>query len=119
MVKVPDINDKNQLAAGSSPHEGADGLEAAVTSVGNDNEPDVTDAEPETFMHWYSLAFSTYDPRNGPMQVNIYMGYDEMKLTARRLATAASHAFPNVNPASCVMLDASYLGFMTKAEFEA
>lgn len=84
----------------------------------NDNLPDVADLPPEAFFHWYNFAF-IYGGPNGSRQVNVHWGFDEMKITERRIANVIHHVAPDVDPRGVVLLAVSYLGFMTRDEFNA
>ena len=85
----------------------------------NDNLPDVADLPPEDFFHWYNLTFTWGSPNGGTNTANIYIGYDEMKVTAARIEVAGTRCAPNADPRTIVLVAASYLGFMTKSEMDA
>ena len=85
----------------------------------NDNLPDVAELPPSEFKHWYNLAFCYSNGAGHVAHACVHMGYDEMKITASRIEFAANHVAKSVDPRTVVLLSASYLGYMTEAEFNS
>jgi hypothetical protein len=92
---------------------------APVTPAGNDNAPDVSYAPPEAFLHWYNFTFMYVDENRAANHINVFWGLPEMKVTPRTIFGIANSAAPNVDPRTMVLLNVSYLGFMSGEEFDA
>jgi hypothetical protein len=77
----------------------------------NENIPE--EEPPSEYLHWYCLSFASSDAR-----ACAYVGYPEMKITMLEITRARKYAF-GTDKVNATLLAATYLGFMTKKEFNS